>query len=365
MTTLLNPLLRAVRRRLWRDALAWALRRAAWAAALLALAAAAWHRWVDALTPATLAALVALPVLVGLAWAASRRPGDAACAHFADRHLGGASAYGTWLDQRHAADSPARQHLRHWVGTQLPVSLQNLARARAPWRLAQPLATLSVCGALAAFVVMRPPPSVPVAVGPSAAPTSPGPAAPASATAPDLAGDLASALRAQAAAPQAERRRAGAAAGESGGRASDAQQAGQPPAQGLAASPRQRGADRPSEVSAAEAARANGGTTVAAARSGATAGRDAGDSRGLGGPGASRAAPAAGTLHRRDVPAMQRSETMSDDARAGRFDDTADTPSAAGPLPDAAPAMPPTATADVLLSPAQARYVQAWRQALR
>ena len=201
-----QTLLGAVRRHLWLRQVAAAVRVSAWVSAAATLLAAAVH---GAVRPVPLDAVA---VAVGLLWClmlartAWRLPADGACALWADQHLGGESAFTTWLDTRRDAPgrgpaaNPAVRWLESWAAARAPISLRALAARRDPTHLARPLLTLAVCGALASFVLGLP--------GLSPTPLQPAAAA-AAATAPESAlglgdaaepaaraGEIAAALRA-------------------------------------------------------------------------------------------------------------------------------------------------------------------------
>lgn len=354
----LPALLQAVRRALWRDSLLQALRVAAVAAAAGCAVVAAWHLAVAALPLAVLGVLLLAPWPLALAWAAGQRPDDARCARHADRHLGGASGYATWLEHRGAPPTPALAHLQQWAAARAAGSLQALAAQRRPAGLARPLAALGLCTALAGFVLTRPGVTV-NAPAVAAAPAMASAAEPIAnaAPAPDLAGELARALRADRETEAS--RRSGAAAGD--GRASDAARPSDlAPTAGAGAGPA-----APGSAAEATAGAAPPGAPAAVVAAGVPAGRDAGDSRDDGGPGRSRAAPSGTPPRGAAAPASRGGETIADATRAGRFGG-AEVVSSAPAAPVAfAPAAPPTTTDSPLLSPAQARYVQAWRQAQR
>jgi hypothetical protein len=114
---------------------------------------------------ATVARRFGSPAVVALwtammAWAALRRPSESACALWADRHLGGESAFGTLLEMRdgkhEAPNTPALQWLEHWATARVPHSLRLLSARRESLRLYRPLLSLLVCAALATIVLTLP-----------------------------------------------------------------------------------------------------------------------------------------------------------------------------------------------------------------
>ena len=155
-----RSLLAAVRRRLWRERFIHATRNALWAWAALLAAAAALHLALGQPGLATALAAAVVVWLVALAWAALRRPTRAESALFADRCLGGQSAYSTWLEAGVADTgvprSPALQRLVQWTAATAPASRAALAALRTPSRLARPLAAAGICTAVAALVMALP-----------------------------------------------------------------------------------------------------------------------------------------------------------------------------------------------------------------
>jgi len=156
----MRSLLAAVRRRLWRDRFIHATRNALWAWAALLAAAAALHLALGQPGLATALAVAVVAWLVALAWAALRRPTRAESALFADRCLGGQSAYSTWLEAGMAdtggPHSPALRRLTQWTTAAVPTSRAALAALRTPSRLARPLAAAGICTAVAALVTALP-----------------------------------------------------------------------------------------------------------------------------------------------------------------------------------------------------------------
>ncbi len=165
----------AVRRRLWRGQFVAATRLALWGSAGLMLFAVAVHLAARAVrVDIVVLAIVALCSAV-MAWAALRRPSDSACALWADRNLGGASAFSTLLEMREgkqpAPDTPALQWLEHWAATRVPHSLRLLGGRRDAARLSRPLLSVLVCAGLATIVLALPG-TAPSAPRPLAAPSA-------------------------------------------------------------------------------------------------------------------------------------------------------------------------------------------------
>jgi hypothetical protein len=371
--TALPTLLAAVRRHLWRARFVAAARAALAASAGLALAAVAVHLALQAVPLGALPAALALPWAVALAWAAAQRPADARCALWADRHLGGASAYTTLIEQRQAAlppaDVQARRWLEQWTQARVPDSLRQLGEQPAALQLTRPLLVLAVCGTLAALVLALP------SLAPSPRHTTAGPPAAggadraqplAEAPVPaDLVNDITRALRARA--PQAE-----AEAGPGQGGAAAADGPAERPDTGAAAA-----------LPPADAAPASGGAASRAAPAGAVpaeapgaggrpsagngAGREAGDSRDdRAEVGVSRALRGAIPVQRSGAGLLRPSaERRADADQRADYDPAPATPgppaTAAGPT--AAAATPPTAAYATRLTPTETGYVQAWMRA--
>ncbi len=370
-----RTLLAAVRRRLWWLQLGAAVRRAAWGTAGLALLAALVHAALRPVSVEALAGIAALLWGASLAWTAARRPTDAACALWADRHLGGTSAFSTWLEMAPApagADAAAVRWLGHWASERVPASLRLLAERPAPAHLFRPLLSMAACTALATLVLTLPqlapsPTPAPPASAPAASPGAE-PAAPlaqASGPAPQLS-QIESVLRAAQADADAEaefgRGEGGRAPAAATSRAEDASPTratepgaappGQPPAGRAAA------ATAPAAAAAADAA---------AHSAGASTGREAGDSPDLRADvGVSRAQ--GGTMPvQRSTSGLHHpaSGRRADREQQARYDDELPLRAAAagGEGPAAAAATPPAATDTTRLTPTETSYVQAWMKA--
>ena len=178
----IQPLMLAVRRHLWRGHAAAAVRLASWATAALAMLAAGAQLAAPDVSAGGWLVAAAATWLALLLRAAARRPCDRVCALWADRHLGGESAFTTLFDAgggggggsvglgsgfvardgsvaAGAAQAPAVRWLVQWATARAPHSLAQLATRRDPAHLAQlapPLWTMAVCVALAALVLNLP-----------------------------------------------------------------------------------------------------------------------------------------------------------------------------------------------------------------
>ncbi len=362
----LQTLLDAVRRRLWRGLFVTALRRALWgSAALLALASAL--TLVAGRIP--VGALV-IPVsglwVLWLAWAARRRPANAACALWADRHLGGASAFTTLLeldqDGTVKPDAAALRRLKVWSTTRMPESLKALADQPAPVRLARPLLATMVCAALAAFVLdlsdSMPTPAQRLA---ASSPAKTGDRAASGVGAReggDLAIEIAKAVRA------AERREQGRTQETAAGGSVDVRT---PPGDRALTMPPGARPVNSSPVSAASE------ETIVAVRNDPSTGTHTDSGRGAGNSidpradaGMSRTPQ--GTMAAQGYELKPRrlyDEMQADMDQQGRYDEEPTSAAAATvrPVPAVAAATPPTATESTRLTPMETSYVQAWMKA--
>lgn len=360
-------LLGAVRRRLWRGQFTAGVRRALWGSAGLMLLAVAVHLSVGPVPAgAMLSALIALWAAM-LAWAGRRRPSDAACALWADRHLGGASAFTTWLETRRhgpAANAQAVRWLEHWVTARVPQGLRLLAERPEPAQLSRPFAFAGVCAALSALVLTLPDPSPasrqPAAARPASSHADRNPLQgaewPASA---DVVSEMAGALRSAASREAPERRAGSQAPAAAPGKTDDVDatqesQTSTTPGDG-------RGADRgEAPGTTADAGRATGTTA------GTGSGRQAGDSRDdrvdVGISRAPQGTMAVQRLDSRVRPSLAGKQV--DLERSADYDDRLPTPGAAlRVVSSAAAATPPPATELARLGPTEATYVRAWMNA--
>jgi hypothetical protein len=375
-----QTLLGVVRRRLRRDRLLVAVRRAAWASAAALLMVVALHvlGWPVGTDAALLVACAPWVALV--AWSAWYKPTAAECALWADRRLDGQSAYTTLLDvgQRRSgiANAQAVQCLERWAASRVPGSLRLLPSLPGPTGRARALGVWLVCAALAGVVLtlgtpapapeLRSRASAPAASGAAAALT-PGAGTPALAGPEKLAREVASALQ-PGAAPHAPER-----PGAGGGSAAGAGSSDRPESRGPAparpdlapggADP--QGAPRaPASATPTDAPPAAGRFAAA----GAGSGREAGESR-------DERVDVGVSQALRDTIAVPRFEPtagrtssarQADQGQAATYEDGAARPSgvveASGTL-SAPAAAPPAATDSARLSATENNYVQAWMKA--
>lgn len=367
-------LLAAVRSRLWRLRFATAARRAAWGAAgLLLLAAIGRVGWPGVDSSALLLPALAAWAVVSAAWTGLRRPTDAECALWADRHLAGASAYSTWVEARSAAAESTHPQsmlaLQRWLAQRAPQSLQRLHERHDRLGLARPLSAAVACGALAllAQTVVGPDPATQGPVSASAPDPRQGaalgarPGRPITLTPPAV-DDLASALR-RGARPSGERTAGGGSPGAVSPPSDRTDAPEAPPASAVARGPDARAAARAAPTGAS-AATATPATQAQGGHTGGSTGRDAGDSRDTrADSGVSRAVAGAGPMPRSgSVPDRAGVPQVIDASLAATFDERQATPrlpAESGPGTVAA-ATPPPATDVRPLSPSETTYVQAW-----
>lgn len=373
----LTRLIGAVRRRLWREAIADAVRRGGWAtAAAFVLGAAvrvAVPRWADAtLLGALLLIGVAMPVQ-----ALRRRPDAAAAALWADRHLGGASAFTTWRDLERSgqSDTPAARRLASWATDRVAEALSRLRNERLPMRLARPWAAAVVCAALAVFVRALPQPSgaeLPAAGAsatgsPAGAPLAAGrdPAWAGVERASERSRDIAAALRESS---QAEAREAPGTHGDPGVSADRDARTGTgdrsgtdrpaDPATGRLAGPRAAAGSRDDPAALVDAQPPAG----AAGLAGAGSGREAGDSRDDRAQfGRSRAAAALTAVQRSPLPnGAPEGARQADATQSGTWNERLGVSGAPG-LP-AAPAAATAAQAErgTALTASETSYLRSW-----
>ena len=366
----IQPLFDAVRRRLWSRQFVAAARLALWAGAGLALVAAAAHLVLRPVSIDALLALLALPWLALLARAGWRRPPDAACALWADRHLGGASAYTTLMEldamPQGASGAPARQRLEAWVAGRIPQSLaQMTARSETPY-LSRPLVAMLVCAALAAFVLALPgpvpAPARPAATADAAAAAEHPPLLARAPAAAESLGEVARALRSAAGDDAPARVHSGRTQAAGSGRSDDGAIPAKSEPDAAPQGPRANGGPA-GAIAAATSATPNANSLA----TGAGSGRDAGDSRDERAVmGTSRASPATLPVQRSGMDAgREPAARQADPDRAAAYaDDPAGASRAAGPAgPVVAAAVPPAVTEAAPLTPTEARYVRAWMMA--
>jgi hypothetical protein len=359
----------AVRRRLLRRQFVAAARLALWGSAGLLLLAMVVHLAARPVRVDTvLVAIVTLWTSM-MAWAGLRRPSDSACALWADRHLGGASAFSTLLEMREGKqvvpNTQALRWLEYWAAARVPHSLRLLGERQESARLSRPLLSVLVCTALASIVLTLP------GTAPSARQelAAPSPSGVADRPAPDAeppvstVSALASALRSAESRRASERRDDSRASAARSGKSDVG--TGSRVAQPGPAPPGERttlgGVLPGTAVDTAP-------TAGAKQTSGAASGRDAGDSRDdRADAGVSRVPQSTIQAQRRESserrPSLQR---QADVDQLATFDD--DLPMHAtterqDPVPAAA--TPPPATDATALTPTRAAYVQAWMKASR
>jgi hypothetical protein len=366
-------LLGAVRRRLWRAQFAAALRLALWASAGSMLLAAAVQALARPVPLGALLLALAVPWATLLSRAGWRRPTNSACALWADRHLGGASAFSTLLESDDAPKASisvhAVRHLAQWVAAKVPESVRLLAGRQESMHLSRPLLSMLICAALSAFVLTLPAP------GPSSRPQGakspassthdmadrPMAGTEASATA-GLVGEITSALRSTASREGQERRGGGAAPAAGSGRTDESNE--RSAAQEAATPAGKQATASHSSPGTATAAIPEAGTAQAP---GTGSGRDAGDAqddRTHGG--VSRAAQ--GTIPVQQSDAGNRrvsNQRQADMSRSASYDEEPTAPRTAAMLADhaLAAATPPSATETPRLTRTEHSYMQAWMKA--
>ena len=364
-------LLDAVRRHLWREQGRRAVRQAAWLSAATTLGAGALHLAVSGLRVDAVLWLLGLEWAGLLAAAAWRRPTDADCALWIDRHLGGASAFMTLLEPAASTRTPAQAQavrwLERWAAAQVPFVLQGLGARRSSVRLARPLLSMAVCSALALFV-LNVPDSVPNFRRQASAPAAAAPDEHAAASVPapvaaELASEIAHALRSPDSPSEPERRRAGDAP-TTGPTRDDDSRASSAPASRATQTQADASTSRDSRSLVAADASASAGPGQSADT---VSGRDAGDSPDARADRAVSRGPTGTIAAVRAVPTLPlaAAERQADMDQAAAFDDSGSAPGSATPgaIPTAAAAAPPQAIAAARWSAAETSYVQAWMKA--
>lgn len=365
-------LLGAVARRLWLARTLESLRLASWATAAILLTAATAHVIAG---PASITGLrTALLLLWGTvaAWSLARRPRPAECALWADRNLGGESAYSTWLEFRHStprpAQAPALQRLEKWSEVVVPRSMRMLAGRREPTGLVRPLTTTAICAAIAVIVLQLPTANrrsvaEPLAQSPASGEPPRDVSPPRGPELDDgaLADELATALRSTTAGRDPMDRRAGPASATPDGAYDDGREAVAAGGQELPGAVRTDGMAQLATVGVGTPGSMPGSTEY-----GTGSGRDAGDSRDeRKDRGVSRPLPASAVASPADdigLPSTaDRQANMDQRATydAGLAAPTSSTYVAGVP---ALPATPPPAAYMGRLTPAQSAYVRAWRE---
>jgi len=339
-----------VRRALWLGHLQRAARAALWAWAVVMTAGAILHALTGRPGVVTALAIGGAACLIALAAAAMRRPDVETAALHADRHLGGQSAYSTWLEARSGGsnrlETSAGRRLLEWAAATVPSVRDALSRRRTSWQLLRPAAAAAICTALAIAVTMlgssRPGPIPSYAESPAPGSTAAeAPMLDETAFADTLASELAAAD--------------GGIDATAGPGSRESSTDGPGPA---AAAPGEPEAVADDAISALR--RGVAGVTAATG-----SGREAGSTRDDSAPGAaSRAAAGPLLVQRRDVSGpVDDARRLAHDERVASYVDDALTDSGTSltAAVDAAPASPPAARREARLSPAEAAYVASWR----
>ncbi len=367
---MVQSLLDAVRRRLWRARLAEGVRRAAWGSAALMLLAVAIHLTIRPVHFEALLVTGSLLWALLLIWAALRRPVDADCALWADRHLGGASAFSTLLElhsRNHVASgAQAAQWLERWAVARVPEGLRLLAHQHAATRLCRPLLSMLACAALAGLILTlsdarlgasKSRGVMPPGVSSEGAANNMQRAAPA-----EVVSEIAAALRSKNVEATAQRRAAG---GETAG-----DSAGDHATSATVTAELRSSASETGKSAARDAGQAVTVGATPAGRttgtSGGSSGREAGESPGDRDNAAASPVPRSTmSTRQRDVSAPpQATDRRADMDELASFDDEAQRERATA-RPTRAPlaATPPPASETTRLAPTQAAYVQAWMKA--
>ncbi len=381
-STSVRSLLAAVRRRLWRERFVAALRVALWSWAAILASTAALHLAVSWPGLGVAVAIAGAAGLAALGWAALRRPSEAESALYADRRLGGESAYSTWLEARDLADdarnTPALWRLAQWTAAAARRSQGALEALHAPLRLARPFVAATICTVVAALVTALPAADRSTDTERARQAREPSqPREPLSLDDDGLARELAAELSTPLDSPvgsedpgrgsmQRTRDDEGATSAASAGESNAVQ----------AAAPRDdapRATAREASLAAA-GVEATAGLPPAADDAGedATArapgsGREAGTSRDqLAAAAGSRALPGELAVQRRDVIGPgEDSARQADMGQAGIYDRETSASRAAVALPEAAAARPPAARREIALTPAEAAFARAWAETAR
>ena len=361
----------AVRRHLWREDARLAVRRAGWICAAATLLAVVVHLLAWPVPVVVLLAVLGLIVVAMLAWTAMHRPSDPDCAWWIDRHLGGASAFTTWLDATTrlptAENARAVDRLQRWVVAKVPEVLGSLGQRRPSARVAPSILTMVVCTLLALLVLMLPqdvPPPLRQTMTGVAQPQM-DKAAAAVIDAPviaQVASEIAGALRSTDSPRETDRGRPGGAPGP--GTTANDDGSGSPDASSASASAGNDGASRDPKSASGDPPPSAGPSQSAA---GMAVGRAAGDSPDARGDVGAARVPG-GTIPARRVGSRSMPtalDSQADVAQQADFDDSLAKPGRpmTNAMPTAAAATPPPATDTARLSPGEASYVQAWMKA--
>jgi hypothetical protein len=365
-----QSLIEAVRRRMWRSEFVAAARLALWVTAGLMLVAVAVHLAVQPVRVGVVLPVIAVLWTSMMIPAGLRRPSDSSCALWADRHLGGASAFSTLLETSDGTQRVPQPQglpwLEYWATARVPHSLRLLEERRDSTRLSRPLLSMLVCTAFATLVLTLPDlaPSSRQALATSA-PSSVVDRAMPEAEPPvttKLVGELAQALRSTESHRTSDGREVGRAPAEGTGKSNDRHESGMS----------QPGSATPGET--AIVGKSPGGKSVDAApttgvspASSTSSGRAAGDIHDdRADAGTSRVPWGTMAMERRESSAQRRSpEKQADMDQVATFDENHSMQRAASVWADPAPAAatPPAATETTRLTPTLAAYVQAWIRA--
>ena len=381
-STSVRSLLAAVRRRLWRERFVVALRVALWSWAAILASAAALHLAVSWPGLGVAVAIAGAAGLAALGWAALRRPSEAESALYADRRLGGESAYSTWLEARAGGDdarnTPALRRLMQWSIAAAPRSHAALEALHAPLQLSRPFVAATICTVVAALVT-----ALPAADGGTDTERARQDREPSRAheslsldddvLARELAAELSTPLDSPVGSEDPGRGSMQRARDDEG--AKSAATADESSAVQEAVPRDDARQATAAEISiAAAGVEATAGPPPAADEAGedATArapgsGREAGTSRDERAAAAgSRALPGALAVQRRDVIGPgEDSARQADMGQAGSYDRETSASRAAIALPEAAAARPPAARREIVLTPAEAAFARAWAETAR
>ncbi len=361
----------AVRRHLWRGEFLAAARLALWGSSGLMLLAVTVHLTVRPVgVEVVVIAIIALWTSM-MARAVWRRPSDSACAIWADRHLDGASAFGTLLEIREGnqavPNAQAVRWLEQWAAARVPQSLHLLGRQRQLANLYRPFLSVLVCASLATIVLILPGTAPPAPQEAAATPDARGIErlpAPESLAPGGLVSALESALRTEDSRHATERREDGRAPAAGPGKGG-----------GIAGSRMMPAGTSPTGEPATSRdplSRAAGGASAAARAKEASAaafGHDAGDSPdNRADTGVTRMPQSTIEVQRRESSERRPSpERQADMDQVASFDDDSPTQRKSAGRADPAPAAatPPPATGNAPLTLTSAAYVQAWMKASR
>lgn len=355
---------------MWRSEFVAAARLALWGTAGLMLLAVAVHLAVRPVRVDVVLSVIAVLWASMMARAGLRRPSDSACALWADRHLGGASAFSTLLEMSNGTQGVPQPQglpwLDNWATARVPHSLRLLEERRDPTRLSRPLLTMLVCTAFATLVLTLPDlaPSSRQELAtstPSSIADRPMLEAEPPVTT-ELVGELAHALRSAESYRTSDGREVGQAPVEGAGKSHDSTESRMS----------QSGAATPGEW--ATVGKSPGGKSVdAAPTTGATLASSAGSGRAAGDRpddradvGSSRVLRSTMPLERRESSARRRSpEKQADMDQVATFEEDTPIQRTAKVRADHAPAAatPPATAETTQLTPSQSAYVQAWIRA--